>query len=65
MEHPELSIIIPIYNEAENIPELSRRLEHVLKEMNTSYEILAVSDGSTDQSMHELAKISRRNPAWR
>jgi dolichol-phosphate mannosyltransferase len=47
-----LSIVIPIYNEEETLPELYRRLSSVLNAINTvDYEIIFVNDGSSDRSM--------------
>ena len=53
---PEVSVIIPIYNESKNIPILFEKLSSVLKPMD--YEIVAVNDGSKDDSWAELVKIA-------
>ncbi|MBI5075466.1 MAG: glycosyltransferase family 2 protein [Nitrospirae bacterium] len=53
----KFSIVIPIYNEEENIPELYSRLTHALKELG-SYEIIFVDDGSTDRSFPLLKEIA-------
>ncbi len=45
-----LSVVIPLYNEAESLPELHRRLTEALESLASDYEILFVNDGSTDQS---------------
>jgi len=55
----ELSIILPVYNEAKNIPILFKSLSDILKEIN--YEIIAVNDGSIDTSWDELKKLSPGN----
>jgi len=47
---PELSVVVPVYNEAAVLPELQRRLAEVLPLCGASYEIVYVDDGSTDQS---------------
>ncbi|QDU81944.1 Undecaprenyl-phosphate 4-deoxy-4-formamido-L-arabinose transferase [Polystyrenella longa] len=54
-----LSIVVPIYNEVENIPRLYAALAPVLKEMNREYEVLLVDDGSTDGSKAELDKLAQ------
>ena len=53
----KLSIVIPIYNEEKNIPELYRRLKNVLKSITTKYEIIFVDDGSHDKSFSALKKL--------
>lgn len=45
-----LSVIVPILNERDNLPELQRRLTHVLTRLDRTYEIIYVDDGSTDGS---------------
>ena len=56
----EISIIIPIYNEEENLKELYKRLFKVLLNLRKTYEMIFVDDGSTDKSfeiLNELHKI--------
>lgn len=53
----EISIIIPIYNEEENLKELYGRLAKVLSNLNKTYEIIFVDDGSTDKSFETLYKL--------
>lgn len=57
------SIIAPIYNEKENLPELQRRVSEVLDSTNEPWELILVDDGSTDgstDSIRELAKKDER-----
>jgi glycosyltransferase involved in cell wall biosynthesis len=54
---PHVSLVIPIYNESPNIPDLCRELTSVLEQWGVTYEILFVDDGSTDDSFEQLAKI--------
>jgi glycosyltransferase involved in cell wall biosynthesis len=58
---PMISIVIPLYNEEENIQELCRRLIDVLDSMRESYEVLFVDDGSTDGSYARLLEIKKNN----
>lgn len=57
----DLSIIIPVYNEEENIAELYERLCSILSVMDKSYEIIFVDDGSTDNTFQEIKAIPDSN----
>lgn len=61
----ELSVVIPIRNESPNIDELSRELTETLERWGGSYEVIAVDDGSTDNSFDRLVECQRRDPRWR
>lgn len=56
-----LSIIIPIYNEEPNIPELHDRLTKAAVQITDDYELIFVNDGSKDNSINELKKLSRKD----
>jgi len=60
-----VSIIIPIYNEALNLPILIERLFPVLDGLGRSFEVIAVDDGSTDRSLEELRKAARARPEFK
>ena len=62
---PELSIVVPVFNEAENIEPLYRGLVAALAELGRSYEILAVDDGSTDTTFARLDELATLDPAVR
>jgi glycosyltransferase involved in cell wall biosynthesis len=57
MEQQDLSIVVPVLNEAESLPELYRRLEKAVGAMTDRYEIIFVDDGSTDRSFELLAAL--------
>jgi glycosyltransferase involved in cell wall biosynthesis len=57
MRAPELSIVIPLFNEEENIQELHQRLTTVLNEIGRRYEIIFVDDGSTDLTFATLQQV--------
>lgn len=59
----KLSVVIPIYNERENIPILYRSLSKVLVDFGRPYEILFVDDGSQDGSHAELKALSAQDPS--
>jgi len=56
-----LSIIIPIYNEEKSISKLYQKLKKVLSDLNMQYEIIAVNDGSIDNSYEVLKEISQND----
>jgi glycosyltransferase involved in cell wall biosynthesis len=58
----DLSIVIPVYNEAGSLPELCTELVTVLSELDLRYEILAVDDGSRDDSVAVLRRLQEDNP---
>ncbi len=57
----DLSIVIPLFNEAESLPELSAWIEKVMNENNFSYEIIFVDDGSNDNSWDVIEELSAKN----
>ncbi len=57
-----LSVIIPVYNEEENIPILHERLNQVLRGQDYSYEVIYVDDGSTDETFLQLQLIAHLDP---
>ena len=59
----DISVVIPLYNEAESLPELTAWIERVMAENNFSYEILFINDGSTDDSWEVINTLAERNPA--
>ncbi len=59
---PEISVVIPIFEEEENISRLYSRLTAVLKSKGTDYEIVFVDDGSRDSSLKTLYTLSDQDP---
>ena len=57
-----LSIVIPLLNEQESLPELHNWIVKVMQAHNYSYEILFIDDGSTDASWNVISKLSHENP---
>jgi glycosyltransferase involved in cell wall biosynthesis len=62
---PELSIVIPVHNESQNIKDLHDELTQTLGQYGRSYELLIVDDGSTDDTFERLAAIQARDPRLR
>ena len=63
--NPELSVVIPIRNESPNIEPLYVELTEALERWGRSYEVLAIDDGSTDDSYERLVRCQRQDPRWR
>lgn len=58
----DLSLVIPLLNEAESLPELTHWIEKVMNEHRYSYEIIYVDDGSEDDSWQVIQTIQQENP---
>lgn len=58
----DISVVIPLYNEAESLPELHAWIKRVMKEHKFSHEIIFVNDGSTDGSWDVIKKLSSQDP---
>lgn len=56
-----ISIVIPLYNEAESLPELTAWIERVVTTHSLSYEIIMIDDGSTDDSWDIVTKLHAQN----
>lgn len=58
---PNISIVVPLYNEAESLPELYAWIVRVMKANNYTYEIIFVNDGSTDESWQVIEELSKKD----
>ena len=59
----DISVVIPLYNEAESLPELAEWIHRVMTEHGFSYEVIMVDDGSTDGSWQVVRSLAEKNPA--
>ena len=57
----DISVIVPLFNEAESLPELAAWIQRVMKENNFSYEIIFINDGSTDNSWDVIEELSKKD----
>jgi len=62
---PEISVVIPMRNEAPNVAELHLEFTDVLRSFGRPYEILTIDDGSTDDTFARLAALQRTDPRLR
>jgi len=62
-KRPSVSVVVPLFDEEENVEELCRRLAKVLDGLKKDYEIVMVDDGSTDSTLARLRQAQGQNPA--
>lgn len=62
-ERPRVSVVVPVYNEEEVLPELQRRLDKALGSIDGGYEIVYVDDGSADASAALIERLAQQNPS--
>ena len=58
----DISAVIPLYNEAESLPELFKWIEEVMNKNGFSYEVVFVDDGSTDESWKVISELRQKHP---
>ncbi|MGB3262893.1 MAG: glycosyltransferase family 2 protein [Microcoleus sp.] len=62
MNHtPKYSLIVPIYNEEENLPELYRRISGVMERLDGPVELILINDGSRDRSLEILRELHEQD----
>ncbi len=59
----DISVVIPLLNEVESLPELHRWIQQVMQQGGYTYEIIFIDDGSTDNSWAIIEDLSRKDPA--
>jgi glycosyltransferase involved in cell wall biosynthesis len=64
-DRPELTVVIPVFNEEGNLDDLYSRLVDTLDAYGKTYEVLFIDDGSTDRSFEQLAELHARSEAVR
>ena len=63
--NPNISVVVPLYNEEESLPELEAWIERVMTENHFTYEIIFVDDGSNDRSWEVIRSLREKNLAVR
>jgi len=61
----DISVVVPLYNEAESLPELAAWIERVMNENQFTYEVLFIDDGSTDGSWQVIQGLHASNPCMK
>jgi dolichol-phosphate mannosyltransferase len=62
---PDISVVIPVYNEEENLPVLASEVQGALQALSRPYEVIYIDDGSTDGSLEILRHLAREDAAVR
>ncbi|MEO8148689.1 MAG: glycosyltransferase family 2 protein [Bacteroidia bacterium] len=57
----DISVVIPLYNEDESLPELASWIERVMNENKFTYEVIMIDDGSTDKSWNVIESLHQKN----
>ena len=57
----DISIVVPLYNEAESLPELEAWIDRVMAANGYKYEVIFVDDGSTDMSWEVIRSLRQKN----
>lgn len=65
MGKPEISVVIPVFNEAESLSLLVEKLKAALVKLQKTFEVIFVDDGSTDDSLKVLAEITAGRPEYK
>ena len=58
----DISVVVPLFNEDESLPELYSWIERVMNENNFSFEVIFVNDGSTDRSWEVIEELKTKSP---
>ncbi|HVR06433.1 MAG TPA: glycosyltransferase family 2 protein [Thermoanaerobaculia bacterium] len=62
---PEISLVIPVFNEEANLPPLAEEIRQTMRQLGRPYEVLLVDDGSTDGSLAAMVRLAGQDPALR
>ncbi len=59
--HPDISVVVPLFNEEESLPELHQWIVRVMQAHNFTYEVVFVNDGSTDKSWEVILELNKKD----
>ena len=60
----DISVVVPLYNEEESLPELFAWVDRVMNEHHFTYEMIFVNDGSTDRSWQVIQELSQKSESF-
>jgi glycosyltransferase involved in cell wall biosynthesis len=61
----DISVVVPLFNEDESLPELAEWIDKVMQENRFSYEVIFVDDGSTDKSWEVIEGLNKKNSSFK
>ena len=61
---PEYSLVVPVFNEEDTVPELARRLSALLERLDGPAEVILVDDGSSDSSYERMTEARAADPRF-
>ena len=62
MHNPDLSIVVPLYNEEDSVELLHKRISDAMRGTSIDYEILFVDDGSRDRTLERASALAKADP---
>ena len=60
----DISVVVPLYNEEESLPELFTWIDRVMKTNGFSYEVIFINDGSTDRSWQVIEELQAKSEKY-
>ncbi|MBQ2019461.1 MAG: glycosyltransferase, partial [Rikenellaceae bacterium] len=57
----DISVVVPVYNEYESLPELEQWIDRVMKANKFSYQLILIDDGSSDESWEVIEQLIEKN----
>jgi len=63
--HPEISIVVPLFNEAPNLEVLVESMLEVMRPLGRTFELILIDDGSADESLEILRTMKKATPEMR